>query len=183
MYRIRLLTARPVREACLRLIAARGSSDAAVSVTELNATEQARLEQFMAASPDDIRVKGDDRHIVIGVTLIQIVDNQMDASGRPLPALRASESKRPGELTALLEIGDNAFLSTGPRRRVPLLKYDPPGPDQLGVKLYFPRTLPDGTALIGNSDKNLRLEMRIKSGEIAVIFKLRALAYKGRLEI
>ena len=137
----------------------------------------------MAASPDDIRVKGDDRHIVIGVTLIQIVDNQMDASGRPLPALRASESKRPGELTALLEIGDNAFLSTGPRRRVPLLKYDPPGPDQLGVKLYFPRTLPDGTALIGNSDKNLRLEMRIKSGEIAVIFKLRALAYKGRLEI
>jgi hypothetical protein len=45
-------------------------------------------------------------------------------------------------------------------------RYDAPGLDQLGAKFYFSKILPDGSALVGPGDKELRFESRIEGKRI-----------------
>jgi hypothetical protein len=83
-YRIRLLTARPVREALLTVISFAGGTayepgaEATIKVGErkpgdVEVKRQARLKELMDENPDDILVKGDDENIVVTITLTQFL--------------------------------------------------------------------------------------------------------------
>jgi hypothetical protein len=52
-------------------------------------------------------------------------------------------------------------LSTDGGKKVPLAKYDPLGENGYGVKLYFPRHLPDGSPLATAENKEIRFDMTI----------------------
>ena len=70
-YQARILSAKPVREAFLQLNAIESepwspqrASEPATAAEEL----QNRLQELLASYPDDLLVKGDDRHMIIGVS-------------------------------------------------------------------------------------------------------------------
>jgi len=173
---------------------------------EANAdNELARLEKFIADNPKDIRVKGDDNHAVISICLAAFIPAPEPPSGKtsdvfgvidwgpppaPSPAsvprnLGWIENPRPEELSQLkfADLEETTILSTRTGKQIPLIRYDPPGMDGLGAKLYFPRHLPDGSPCVTVNDKELRFETKINGKKIKGKFDLKKLIYKGKLEI
>lgn len=150
---------------------------------------QAKLERFIASYPCDVRVQGDDLHIVVAIASVQYVptdvrvateDDAMHNANRP-----TWEEKPPPEFLREMQLPDllgRTFLSTAPGNRVDIVRYDPPNVDMLEAMLYFPRTLPDGSPFIRPVDKELRFETRINGKGVKVKFDLKKLLYKGKLE-
>jgi hypothetical protein len=81
-------------------------------------------------------------------------------------------------------------LSTDGAKKVPLAKYDPLGENGYGVKLYFPRHLPDGSPLVTTGNKEIRFDMTIplpkredtkpKSVTVTAKWDLRKMLYQGK---
>jgi hypothetical protein len=59
------------------------------------------------------------------------------------------------------DVENQTRLSTDGGKKVPLAKYDPLGESGYGVKLYFPRHLPDGSPLVTAGNKEIRFDMTI----------------------
>ena len=190
-YRIRLLTARPVREAFLSELSLsvqvrqEPSSQKTVTLERIKggdqvSTRQAWLKQFLAEHRGDILVDGDDRRIMVAITLTQFVTHET-----PHKSSDWIEQPRPENLIEIHmeDVKSTTTLSTTTGSQVRLIQYDPPGMDMLGAKFYFPRTLPDGRPLIGHGDKELRFETRINGKSVKVRFDLRKMIYKGKLAI
>jgi len=188
-YQARLLTARPIREGMMQLISL-GMCSATVDIEEFNgrdadAEKRKRcLQEFIQSHPNDVRVKGDEEQIILGVTLKKAI------WGRA-PVLRTTafdphyeELTNDDRLSDIdpSEIIDNTSLTVNKDKRVPLIGYATPGTDRLGTKLYFPRYLPDGTPLVTAKDSELVLETRINDTKIRVKFDLKKIFYKGKLE-
>jgi hypothetical protein len=202
-YRVRLLTARPMREAYLGVID-RGPEFEMQIFTDLplrkdisleNLNKESRLEKFMKENPQDIRLKGNDEYIVFTMT----------EAWRPYstdvysPAGRAGQTQstnieiwkswrertRPDQL-ASLELSDlvkATLLSTKNGEKTPLVRYEQPAGDNLGAKFYFPRLLPDGHPFVTLKDEELRFETRVGGKKIVAKFDLKKLIYQGKLEI
>ncbi len=183
-YCVRLLTALAVREAMLRRISLVASADPVVRTEDLTgrgSTDEARLERFICARPNDLRVRGDAENIIIGITVrINTV-----ASGAAYPPPSSSEETHPENLMRLTlsDLAPHTLLIASGGSRAPLARYEPPGPDHLGAKFYFHRKMPDGSPFIKPGDKELRFETRIQGKVIKIGFDLRKLLYKGKLEI
>lgn len=189
-YRIRLLTARPVREAFLSELSLSVhmrqelSSQRTVTVErikggDLVSTRQARLKQFLNENPGDTVVDGDNRRIILTLTLTQFTANET-----PHKPSNWAEQPRPENLIEIhmVDLIGATILSTKTGKKVTLIQYDPPGMDMLGAKFYFPRFLPDGRPLIANGDNELRFETRIKGKSVKVKFDLGKMIYRRKLE-
>lgn len=188
-YQARLLTARPIREGMLQLISL-GMCSSTVDIEEFNgrnAVVEKRkkcLQEFIQSHPNDVRVKGDEQQIILGVTL-------KEAIWGGAPVLRTTafdpyyeELTNDDRLSDIdsSEISNNTSLTANKGKRVQLVRYATPGTDRLGTKLYFPRYLPDGTPLVTAKDSELVLETRINDTKIRVRFDLKKMLYKGKLE-
>jgi hypothetical protein len=181
VYQVRLITAMPVREAVLRSISLYPRSVGLDEIGKRNPEkEKARLENFVISNPNHFIVKGDEEHIIASVRLIYAyeLDKQMSGgiANRKLPGFdELSEVDLP-------RIMANTFLETDSGKRMKISRYMPPGRDGLGAKLIFKRKLPDGTPFITETDKDLRLELRLKYHKVKVKFDLSKMMYRGKLE-
>ncbi len=161
-YEVRLLTARPIREAMLR----RGTIDPGpvINVREIrdaDGVQQSRLSELISSNPDSFLVKGDEERIIISV--------------RPM-GLRHS---RP-EFSKMVS---NAVLETNTGKRIKPVAFAAPG-RKAGeeLQLFFERKLPDGTFFIGAGDKELRFISRLSDRTIKAKFPLKKMMYRGKLE-
>ncbi len=174
-YLVRIVTAQPIREALLRSISLQGKLVSAKSTRKnMDADQQReRLLAFMASRPDDLRIKGNDRQIIIAITLK--IDDRFTSH----------EEDDGAELSNVdpSAIGSETSLATNTGRRVDLENYRPAGKDRLGIQFCFPRRLPDGSPLISARDKELRFATRINGMPVKVKFNLKKMIYKGKLEI
>lgn len=213
IWRVRLLTARPVREALLAEMSFAMDLRAAGKVVDketLKAGEpmpsrEDTLKEILRSRPDDIRVKGDDEAVVIALTITQFVQSWVAAQydigryarngsernatvvgedTRRMPS-DWMEEYRPERLAGLStsDLAGKTFLLTRTGKKAQLLRYEPPGDDLLGAKFYFPRKLSDGTLLATEADKELQFETIIRGKKVKVRFDLNKLVYKGKLEI
>ena len=85
-------------------------------------------------------------------------------------------------------------LATRAGKRVYRARYEPPGPDGLGAKFYFPRKLPDGSPFVVLRDKEVCFETQIqlsgivpsrisRTDKVSACFKLQKMVFEGKLEI
>jgi hypothetical protein len=140
-WRIRLLTAAPIRRAYLRYLSLIPYSEAAtVDYKELKIEQtpelvRSRYERFVAAHPDDIRLNKDNENIVLSV------NETWHFRGRPggeeiWPRMLAGpflwpplvENIRPNLLIPLelSDLAQRTFLSTDSGQRLALVRYDAP---------------------------------------------------------
>jgi len=158
-YRICLLTAKPIREALLRQLT------------------------FPPNIVNDIRVKGDDSHIIISLSIAMVIPQYQRSEDQDESIWW--EDSRPARLIALSSsfLAPDTSLSTKTGKKMPFVRYEPPGQDDLGAKFYFSRKLPDGSPRVTMDDKELRFETRIEGKRVRAKFNLKKLAYRDRLQI
>jgi hypothetical protein len=175
---VRLMTAKPIRDAYLRVIFFSARSEPVIDIKRLgeDPDKKAReaLELFAKSFPDDIRLKGDPEHIVVSITFdpSHMVNLFPDVTlSDPFEGIQQSD------LSAV------TFLSMRTGKHLALDHYSPKGKDNLGAKFFFPRFSPDGVPSIVKEDKELRFETRIKGKRIEVRFNLAKLIYQGNLEL
>jgi|WetSurMetagenome_2_1015567.scaffolds.fasta_scaffold157822_1 hypothetical protein len=186
-YRVSLLTARPMREALLRLYSL---SSMLVDANNYDPSqrvqrEEARLRRFMESSPNDVRVKGDEHFIILGLTSVISVQRTTWGEAPRMSPEQWNIESQPEELlkTDIPSLMNNATLGTNTGRRAALFRYEPPGPDRLGGKFYFPRILPDGEPLVMANDKELIFEAPINKRKIRARLDLRKMVLMGKLEM
>jgi hypothetical protein len=201
-WRVRLLTARPVREAFLAELS---YANTRIKGSDSSSRRQAWFKEFMNSYPDDIKVKGDEDNIVVTVTLTQFIQSwvasqyEIDRHARNGSERNATvvgedtrrmpsdwkEEPRPEKLMdiQLSGIVAKTSLTTKTGRKAALIRYERPAMDMLGAKFYFPRKLPDGTPLVTPADKELQFETLVDGKRVRVNFNLKKMLYKGRLEI
>jgi hypothetical protein len=179
-YQARILTARPVREALLQLNVLNPKVVTAKSIQATTTTEelQNRMRELLATHPNDLLVKGNEKHLIIAVSQkVRMLGTSGIANEQEVflsdELLDVDQSK----LTAITS------LATNNGKKVELADYRPPDRSQAGATYYFPRNLPDGTPLVSSSDKELIFETVINQRRVKIKFDLGKLKYKGKLEI
>ncbi len=181
-YRIRLLTARPVREALLHR--AYSSPGVLLSVNDLSQFYAGRkrrpMEEFVASHSNSFLVKGDDEHIIVSVTL-RVGSSASSEIDRQV----WREEQLPDEFSqdALVAQLKESYLETESGKRQPIIDYQSPASDGLGAKLYFERRLPLGADFITPADREMRLEINLGKGKVRAKFDLRKMRYKGKVEM
>ena len=179
-YQARLITAKPVREAFLRLnvLAAKVVSIREINVATAAEESQKRMQNLVASYPNDLLIKGDEEHLIIAVSfrilslgIFGVKSSREDFADDEL--LNVDKSK----------LVRNTSLGTNTGKRVALETYRPPERKLAGATYYFPRNLPDGSSLISSGDKDLRFETVINKRQVRVKFDLSKMTYNGKLEI
>ena len=180
-YRVRLLTAKPIREAYLRRISLNYGT--AIDVRDLDMSEaerqQSRIKNFIASDPNSFLIEGDNEFIAILLTLR--VGSQPSYVGvyQTWREEFYGDELPPTDPSKLIK---NTKLETDTGKRLELFTYVPSGPDHYGAKFLFKRRLPDSTYIITEGDKELRFETRFNSHKIKVRFDLTKMRYRGKLE-
>jgi hypothetical protein len=153
-YRIRLLSAKPIREALMREIA-----------IEQKSTDKAFIEGLNAFVERDFS-----DYIVVAVTVDSV-------DGRLLgPALQAFGSQRVGTLKNV------TYLERKDGKRVFPIEYYPPIKDGLGAKFVFPRRV-DERLFLGTDSGSFRFYCELSPQiKLNVTFKLSDMMYDGKLE-
>jgi hypothetical protein len=179
-YVFRLLTARPIREALLRSIALGEIIFPLVDRTDLGKKslaeeERSLLNRFMISYPNSSILKGEDKFIIIGISLRVGVHESLR---------RWTEESRGAELSRMdaSSLMQNARLSTNTGKKVQLMDYRPAGTGWITTQLLFPRYLPDRRPLVAFGDNELLLETWINGKTVRAKFNLSKMVYKGRLE-
>jgi hypothetical protein len=186
-YRVSLLTARPIREALLRLYSL---SSVLIDVAIFDAVaraenERSRLTKLIQSSPEDVRVTGNGQYIIVGLT--GMLSTQR-STWEEVPSLSPEYWREDSPLDESTNIDSakllkDTTLSTDNAKHVKLFRYEPPGTDGLGAKFYFPRTLPNGVSLVTSNDRELVFETRINRKKIRARFDLRKMISRGKLEM
>ncbi len=168
-YQVRLLTAKPVEEALLRL-GALESSEQTISVQEIQGTkeekENARLQKYLVSEKGKFMAQLDARFIVVSLTI---------RGGKEF----FKDDRLPSRFA---DMTPPTTLSTDTGKHVRMSRFIPPDKHELGALFYFPRNLPGGTPLVTAEDKELQFKATIKGNDLAVKFSLRKMTYKGKLE-
>jgi len=180
---IRLLTAKPVRLAYLRMIALNPGFEREIDVRDLPADRdpkagEARLQRFIQSNPDYFLLKGDSEFIILSMTMSQVTTY-------PYPRVAEREEiTKPDELAEihLADLAQTTYMANQKGQRVYITHFDPPGTDNLGARLRFPRKLPDGKPFIAQGDTELRFQTSISGKKLTAKFNLRNLSYEGKLE-
>jgi hypothetical protein len=182
-YRIRLLTAAPIRHAYLRYITfVPDSRQLGVDLRDLveestGNRAQSLYNRFVKNNPDDIRLVGSDQFIVVS---INATDWGWGSSWPPMLEYSLPEAFFDLKLS---DLEGKAFLSTNSSQKIQVARYDRPIWDSLGAKLWFPRHLPSGKDWISPRDTKLRFSLDIPGTKISATFDLRKLMYRGKLEL
>jgi len=181
---IRLITAKPIRDALLRQsflqeLYGIGGGGRPIDVKTLTreASDRAKEAQDKFAKSNPI-IMGDAEHIVVSIVFVPSYMNVPS-----VVMLYGVGLTNPLEGVSQSDLVPVTFLSTKTGKRMVLRHYLPPGKDGLGAKFFFSRTTSDGTASVVMEDKELRFETRIKGKKIEVKFDLSKLVYQGKLEL
>jgi hypothetical protein len=153
-YRVRLLSAKPVRQAFMR----------AIALSQKNPDDNliAGLQSFVNRDFSD--------YIVVAVT---VDSSDQRFSGPPLQLLASAAS---GTLK------NKTYLERQDGRRVFLMDYHAPITDGLGAKFIFPR-LVDNQKLLSRDSGTVRFYCELSSQiKINVTFKTSEMVYDGKLE-
>jgi hypothetical protein len=168
-YQVRLLTARPIEEALLRL-GALESSDPTVSIEEIQGTEaekeNIRLQKYLASEKGRLMSQLDRQFIVVSLTIHAAKELVKD----PRLPYRFADLRPP------------TTLSTDTGRRVRMIRFIPPDKHELGAIFYFPRNLPNGSPLVTAADKELQFKVIVKGNAVTAKFSLKKMVYKDKLE-
>lgn len=153
-YRIRLLSARPIREAFARMVLLSQKSD--------DAKLFAQLKSFVERDFSD--------YIVVAVTI-----DTKDPRFANVPNQAFA-----GAQTATLK--PSTYLNRSDGKRVFLAEYLPPTSDGMGAKFIFPKNV-DGQSLLTNDFSSVRFYSEVgKQVKLDVRFKVADMYYNGRLE-
>jgi hypothetical protein len=151
-YRVRLLTAKPIRAAFVRMVELQGAPPDKV----------AQLRGFVDRDFGD--------YIVVTVT--------MDGNDRKRMAPAQQEiSSADAEL-----LKNTTYLERKDGKRVALMDYRAPSPDGLGAKFVFPRTVDGKPFIEENSGEVRFATEVGKAVKIAKRFKVSEMMYDGKLE-
>ncbi len=154
-YRIRFLSAKPVRQAIANSIASRQSADDVVKV-------RAYMEDFVG--------RNFDRWIAVTVT---VESQDQRYLGRATQAFGS----------AVAEVLKNkSYLERKDGKRIFLQVYQPPSPDGLGAKFIFPREV-DGAPFLNTRSGEVRFVAEISNKlTLDKRFKVADMIYDGYLE-
>ena len=153
-YRVRFLTAKPVREAFAR-----------IAVLSNPGAENDLIGQLQAFIDRDF---GD--FLVITFT-IESEDVR-----------RAQGANMMFSKMTLDNIKDRVFLERGDGKRATLIDYKPPVNDGMGCKLVFSRTV-DGQPFLFDSAESVRFVFQLSEKQkVSMKFKVAAMSYAGKLE-
>jgi hypothetical protein len=155
-FRIRFLSAKPIRQALYRAMEAQ-------SKNELDPQTAARFKGFVDSQFAE--------HIVVSV-----MADSRDHKGQLPRAQSLLRSRTTGELK------NNAYLVTKSGQRVFLMEYYPLGADGLGAKFVFPR-LVDGKPFITEETGEVMFYAELSSQyTLRMRFKTKEMIYEGKLE-
>lgn len=159
LFTVRLFSAIPVRQAYVRMLEIMNNYDTLAPD---------RRQEF------DSRVKGLLSVDVSDQVVVALAFKTNDAQAQ-------RDIKRFFDTSTTATLNQNAFLY-GPRGRLDLREYVPPGQDGLGARLIFPR-LQNGKPIFQPGDKELRFEMDISpiGQHLLVGFKASKMMYQNNL--
>jgi hypothetical protein len=158
-YRVRFFSAKPIRQAFARMI-----------LLSQKTTDEQALKQFkerLQAGFIDIDY-GD--FVVVAVT-IEATDRRL--SGPAEQAFRSATSDT---------LKNKCYLERKDGKRVFLIQYEQPTPDQTGAKFVFPRTV-DGKPLLTVESEGIRFVAEFSDKvKVERKFKVSEMIYDGKLE-
>ena len=150
-YHVRLLSAKPIRAAFVRKIELGGAP-----------TERlAQLKPWVDAGFAD--------YIVVTITMDGTDQKRQAAAGEELMS---------GDVELLKA---TTFLERKDGKKVALMAYRAPGPDQLGAKFVFPRTV-EGKPFVDPGSGEIRFSTELGKLKISRRFKISEMTYDGKLE-
>jgi hypothetical protein len=155
-FRIRFLTARPVRQAITRLYEVNRKSEFSAQLTE-------KLKAFVAEeSPDNV-----------------IVAVYTDA---PRESVKLQRIRDLLEQLTTAELKGKAYLVVGGTRRIDLEEYQAPAPDGIGARFIFPRMV-EGKPLLGPNDDSIQFHAELSPAyTLNRSYKAKEMIYEGKLE-
>jgi hypothetical protein len=152
-YRIRLLSAKPIRQALARMVILQGKPDPGL---------REQLSSF---------VDRDFNQFIVVAIAFDSTDGRFSG-----PALQAFASATAGTLK------NNTFLERKDGKRLFLIDYKPPINDGLGAKFIFPRMV-DGQPFLTPDSDNLRFSSQVSDKiNLNMRYKLNDMTYDGKLE-
>lgn len=153
-YGIRIFSARPVRQAFVRMIQ--------LQKKDLPPDTVARLNSFAEATSDD--------SIIIAVTIENPDANML---GKAMQIVRNATAVR---------IRNTTFLERNDGKRVFLEEYTPPGSDGFGARFIFPRMV-DGQPFLNPELNTVRFVSNLgNSVEMNMTYKVKDMMLDGKLE-
>ena len=155
-FRIRLLSARPIRQAFSRLIQISHQSD-------MNDQLAAQIKAFAAGDFPD--------YIVIAVDV-----DSTEQKGQLQQAMSLLQTRTTAELK------NNTYLAIKTGQRLFLEEFQPPKKDGLGARFIFPR-LVDGKPFISEESGELKFVSELSTGyTLNTRFKVKDMIINGKLE-
>ena len=153
-YRVRLLSAKPVRAAFARMVQLQQEKPNEALATQLQAFVNREFDEY----------------IVVAVA----VDSSDQKSSRV--ALQSLTMATPETLKNI------AYLERKDGKRLVLMDYRAPGPDGMGAKFIFQRKL-DGNLFLTPDSDNFRFVVEFNEKfKVAARYKVSAMTYEGKLE-
>jgi hypothetical protein len=152
-YYVAFLTAKPVRAAFIRMIELQQPETPAEKVTERRAFVDRDFGDLIVVG---LKLDGTDRK--------RLGPMNQSLSGSNLDTLK-----------------DVVYLERKDGKRVALKDYRAPGPDGMGAKFIFPRTL-DGKPFLDANSGEVRVYMEIGKTKLNRKFKVADMMYDGKLE-
>ena len=152
-YHVRLLSAKPVREAFARMVL--------MSQPEPNPNLQGQLQEFVNRDFGN--------YIVVSVS-IEVGDQKIAQ-----PVMHAFTAATTDELKK------EVYLERKDGKRVFLMEYRAPSADGMGAKFVFPRVL-DGQPFLSQSDQVHFVAQLSEKTKLNTRFKLAEMVYEGKLE-
>ena len=152
-YYVSFMSAKPVRQAFIRYLEVRHPETPAEKVAERRKFVDTDFSNYIVVT---LRLEGSDKK-KIG------------------PAMQLLGASTPETLK------DIAYLERKDGKRLPLVDYRAPGPDGMGAKFIFSRTL-DGQPFVDANSGELRVYMEINKTKLSRKFKVADMMYDGKLE-
>lgn len=152
-YRIRFLSAKPIREAFAATFLTKQAG--------IDSADREKAAESLKSQMQEFVERGPVNYIVVAVESVDF-------------------AALPQNLSAPLK--DNTYLQRGDGKRVLLINYRAPGPDGLGAQFLFPRSLEDQPFLNLDSGE-VRFHSEIAPGfKLERLFKISDMVYRGKLE-
>ena len=152
-YRVAFLTAKPVRQAFIRMLELQRPDTPANKVAERRTFIDRDFGDYVVIT---LTLGGSDRK-------------------KQAPAMQFLTSADPAALKT------TAYLERKDGKRLALMDYRAPGSDGLGAKFIFPRTV-DGKPFLDSSSGEVRVYLELGKTKVARRFKVGEMMYDGKLE-
>ena len=153
VYNISFLTAKPVRQAFIRMIELQMPDTPADKVAERRTFVDKDFSEYVVVT---LKLDGNDQKTL--------------APAKQLLSGGTAETMK-----------NLAYLERKDGKRLALMEYRAPGPDRLGAKFIFPRTL-DGKPFLDATSGEVRVYMEIGKTKLSRRFKVADMMYEGKLE-